>query len=102
MPFTDCDKDTLTTDVTNKHRAWSLSLNETPGKTKRFVGELHENKYRLQTDIEMQIDFYAQVIPDVKKIFMFNNKRYVCRKFEYYLQNGKKSPIIRGYFYEMQ
>lgn len=100
MPFTDCGKDILVTEVTdNRHSPWSLSLNKRFGV--KTLGDLHENKYIINTEIEVQIDFYVTEIPDIDKVFIFNNKRYVCRKFEYTLQDNRLDPIIRGYFYEM-
>lgn len=99
MPFTDWEKDLLTTLVTNRHNHWSLSLQEIAGTAS--IGDLHANSYSIKTDMEFQFDFQSNEIPDINKVFIFNNKRYVCRKFEYVLLNNKLSNIIRGYFYEM-
>lgn len=101
MPFTDsADKlFKMPADMPQNWRdTWSMNLRS---KSQWTVGSLHDNNYIINTQAEIMIDFESHIIPSVDKIFLFNNKRYVCKKLEYSLQNGKMVPIIRGYFYEM-
>ncbi|MDE5948782.1 MAG: hypothetical protein K2G86_08420, partial [Prevotella sp.] len=102
MPFTDsADKlFKLPADMPQNWRdPWSMNLTR---KSQWSVGWLHDNKYTINTQAEIMIDFESHIIPSVDKIFLFKNKRYVCKKLEYSLQNGKIAPIIRGYFYQMK
>lgn len=101
MPFTD-DMDKLfklPDDLPqNGHEPWSLSLAR---QNQGCLGELHNNNYSINTQAETTIDFAIETLPQINKVFIFKNKRYACKKLEYTLQNGKISPVVRGYFYEM-
>lgn len=83
----------------NIHSSWSLALVDSAADY--YVGKLHGNSYIINTNVEQQMDFIAETIPDVNKIFIFKNKRYACHKLEVSINNNGIDNKIKGYFYEM-
>lgn len=83
----------------NIHDSWSLALSNSPAE--HYLGQLHANGYIINTQTEIQISFESQSIPDIRKIFMFKNKRYVCEKMEINVANTGIDKLIKGYFFEM-
>lgn len=83
----------------NIHDSWSLALSNSPAE--HYLGQLHANGYLINTQTEIQISFESQSIPDIRKIFMFKNKRYVCEKMEINVANTGIDKLIKGYFFEM-
>lgn len=83
----------------NIHDSWSLALTNSPAE--HYLGQLHANGYLINTQTEIQISFESQSIPDIRKIFMFKNKRYVCEKLEINVANTGIDKLIKGYFFEM-
>lgn len=84
---------------TNTHSPWSLALKATSAQC--YLGQLHANNYTVDTRTEYQIDFEADDIPDVSRIFIFGNKRFVCKKLEMQIGSLGRDRIIKGYFHEM-
>jgi hypothetical protein len=100
IPLTDWRKDFFDTGYMITQNQWSLSLVTVPDTDTLAIN--HTNPYSINTDVEYRIDFeIGDMVPDITKVFMFNNKRYICRKYEYILQNNKLNAIVSGYFYEM-
>ncbi|MBP7374143.1 MAG: hypothetical protein KA876_03570 [Prevotella sp.] len=102
MAFTDwLDKALALTDCNykNVHSSWSLALVNCAAE--HYIGQLHRNSYKINTNVEQQIDFIADTIPAVTNIFIFKNKRYACHKLEVSINNNGIDKRIKGYFYEM-
>lgn len=102
MAFTDwLDKALALTDCNykNVHSSWSLALINCAAE--HYIGQLHQNSYKINTNVEQQIDFIADTIPAVTNIFIFKNKRYACHKLEVSINNNGIDNKIKGYFYEM-
>ncbi len=102
MMFTDhLDKAVNLSDCNyqNTHESWSLALGHSTAEN--YLGQLHGNDYSINTKSEIVIDFECPQIPFVNHVFVFNSKRYVCKKIEYSVTYRGVNPIARGYFYEM-
>ncbi len=102
MMFTDhLDKAVKLSDCNyqNTHESWSMALDHSSAEY--YIGQLHKNGYSINTRSEIIIDFECQRKVLVNHIFVFNNKRYVCKKLEYSVTYKGISPVVRGYFYEL-
>lgn len=102
MSFTDClDKaiNLIDCEYQNVHSPWSMAL--TNNSAEVYIGKLHNNSYHINTNVEQQIEFFADAIPDVSKIFIIKNKRYACKKIEVSIDNIGIDKKMKGYFYEM-
>lgn len=102
MPFTDYrDKAINLADCgyQNVHDSWSLALSNCSAD--HFLGQLHQNNYLVNTQTEIQIQFETDSIPDVRKIFIFKNRRYVCEKLELTVREKGLDKLVKGYFFEM-
>ncbi len=102
MPFTDYrDKAINLADCgyQNVHDSWSLALSNCSAD--HYLGQLHQNNYLVNTQTEIQIQFETDSIPDVRKIFIFKNRRYVCEKLELTVGEKGLDKLVKGYFFEM-
>ena len=84
-------------DITHTNK-WSLGFKKQTGGVS--LGDLHDNPYTINTESEYTIKFFPGIIPDIRKIYIFNNKRYVCLKQEYSISKTGLQPEVTGYFYE--
>ena len=50
---------------------------------------------------QISIKFIPDDIPDPSKIYVFNNKRYICEKVEMNVTDDGIDKEKTGYFYEM-
>lgn len=62
----------------------------------RFVGDFSIDNNNL-----IQISFATDEIPDPTKIYVFKNKKFVCKKVELEVSNDGISRVKVGYFYEI-
>lgn len=102
MMFTDhLDKAVNLTDCNylNVHESWSLALDHSSAEY--YLGQLHNNAYSINTQSEIMIDFECPTPISANHIFVFRNKRYVCKKIEYSVTYRGVNPVARGYFYEL-
>lgn len=102
MAFTDClDKAINLSDCgyRNVHDSWSLALSNCSAE--HYLGQLHQNNYLINTQTEIHIQFETDSIPDVRKIFIFKNRRYVCEKLELTVGEKGLNKLVKGYFFEM-
>lgn len=83
----------------NTHDSWSLALSNSSAE--HFLGQLHMNNYVINTQTEIQIQFESSFIPDIRKVFMFKNRRFVCEKLEISVGEKGLDKLIKGYFFEM-
>ena len=83
----------------NVHDSWSLALSNSSAE--HYLGQLHDNQYTVNTQTEIQIQFESSYIPDIRKVFLFKNKRYVCKKMELNVGERGLDKLIKGYFFEM-
>lgn len=84
----------------NTHEPWSMSLR--PSGATKYIGQLHENSFRIDTKVETQITFRADSLPDIRKFFLFRNKKYICKKYEINVKPTGIDKVIKGYFYEVK
>lgn len=102
MMFTDhLDKAVNLSDCNyqNTHESWSLALYHSSADY--YLGQLHDNAYNINTRSELIIDFECPAPVSANHIFVFRNKRYVCKKIEYSVTYKGVNPVARGYFYEL-
>ena len=102
MMFTDhLDKAVNLSDCNyqNTHESWSLALDHSSADY--YLGQLHDNAYNINTRSELIIDFECLAPVSANHIFVFKNKRYVCKKIEYSVTYKGVNPVARGYFYEL-
>lgn len=83
----------------NVHDSWSLALSGSSAE--HYLGQLHNNSYTINTKTEIQIEFESSSIPDIRKVFIFKNRRYVCEKMEISIADTGIDKLIKGYFFEM-
>ncbi len=79
---------------------WTFSLNNV-GNDFTWLGQFHQNSYSINGHFTHNIKFLCDDFPDPKKIYIFNNKRYIASKIEIEVKNGDTNRIKTGYFYEM-
>ncbi len=100
MVFTDyIDKAVSFDGYQNQHESWSMSLRQCGANA--YIGQLHDIDISFNVKAEMQITFLSNRLPDIRKLFMFRNKKYVCKKYEVNITSNGIDNIIKGYFYEM-
>lgn len=99
MPFTDYLDKTSFGGHTVRHEPWSMSLRQSGAQV--YVGQLHTDSVRPRMRSEMQITFLADSLPDIRRVFIFNNKRYLCKKYEVTVMPTGIDRIIKGYFFEL-
>ena len=79
---------------------WSFSLNNL-GSGIIYLGQLHQNSYKINGNFVHHIKFPCDGLPDPTKIYIFNNKRYLASKIEVEVTNGEVSRIKSGEFFEI-
>lgn len=102
MGFTDHKDKVICLDdcgYVNVHSSWSLALANCSADA--YLGQLHANRYTVNTQTEIQIEFETPSIPDISRVFIFKNKRYVCKKMELNVGEKGLDRLVKGYFFEM-
>lgn len=81
------------------HEAWSFALNANAATYS--IAQLHANLYSLNTHSLYTVKFKSNTIPDSQAIFTMHNKRFLCKKIETEIKNGRINELMTGYFYEI-
>ena len=68
---------------------------QSPTPAGRF-GDVSVDKHN-----QIAVKFITDDIPDPSKIYVFNNKRYICEKVEMNVTDDGTDKEKTGYFYEM-
>lgn len=61
-----------------------------------------EVTYKVDYGKKYTIKFVSDSMPDAKKIFLFNNKKFICAKIETNIANGKLEKLMTGEFYMIE
>lgn len=91
VAFTDYRKETW---VSSLGEQLSLALDQLPG---------HSDLPDIRIDIHnlFTIKFVTDDIPDPSTIFVFRNRKFICRKIEMEVRDGCIDQVKTGYFYEV-
>ena len=84
----------------NTQDSWSFAFAHTGAW--RYLGQVHDNKYTINTQTELKFTFIYDGVPDIRSVFIIHNKKYVCKKIEYQIVNGVIGRLKTGYFFEME
>lgn len=96
-PFTDYQQ--RPDGLTSALKPYSLSLNDVcPDSMGSKLSPL--KPYR--SDIPYAIQFTADKLPDVYKVFLIGNKQYLCEKIEVEIGSMGLSKVMKGTFYRIE
>jgi len=82
------------------HEKWSMTLKRAAAGA-QTMGQLH-NEFTLDQTKKYTVKFISQSIPSPSDVFIINNRRFCAEKIEIELKDGRMSPLMTGYFYEIQ
>ena len=54
------------------------------------------------SNIPYTIQFQANKLPDVNKVFLIGNKQYLCEKIETEIDVDGLSKVLKGTFYRIE
>lgn len=97
LPFTDYNlkPGNQTTDF----RPYSLSLHDVcPDSLGRLLAELKI----FRSNIPFTISFLSDRLPDVNKVFLIANKKYLCEKIEVSVTPDGLDKVMKGTFYRIE
>ena len=78
---------------------YSLSLNDVCPDS---VGNQLVNLKMFHSNIPYTIQFTANSLPDVNKVFLIGNKQYLCEKIEAEIDADGLNKILKGTFYRIE
>lgn len=78
---------------------YSLSLNDVCPDS---VGHKLSTLSLFHSNILYTIQFQANKLPDVNKVFLIGNKRYLCEKIETEIDVDGLSKVLKGTFYRIE
>lgn len=78
---------------------YSLSLNAVCPDS---VGYRLARLALFHSDIPYTIQFLARKLPDVNRVFLMDNKKYLCEKVEAEIEGNGLSEIMKGTFYRIE
>ncbi|MEO4832082.1 hypothetical protein ABHZ32_23280, partial [Bacteroides uniformis] len=77
----------------------SLSLNDVCPDS---VGHRLSTLSLFHSNIPYTIQFQANKLPDVNKVFLIGNKQYLCEKIETEIDVDGLSKVLKGTFYRIE
>ena len=83
----------------NERKNQSLAL--VPGHTNIYHGEVFLGNPKINMEAQLQIKFESILPPNPRAIFIIHNKRYLCSKIEYEIDEKGIDPLMTGYFHEV-
>lgn len=96
-PFTDYQQKTEA--QLTEFLPYSLSLNDVCPNS---MGRRLSNLKKFHSDIPYTIQFQADKLPDVNKVFLIGNKRYLCEKIEAEIDADGLNKVLKGTFYRIE
>lgn len=96
-PFTDYQQKTEA-QVTN-FLPYSLSLNDVCANS---MGHRLSNLKKFHSNIPYVIQFQANKLPNVNKVFLIGNKQYLCEKIEAEIDADGLNKVLKGTFYRIE
>lgn len=78
---------------------YSLSLNDVCPDS---VGHRLSVLKMFHSNIPYTIQFQADKLPDVNKVFLIGNKQYLCEKIETEIDADGLSKVLKGTFYRIE
>lgn len=82
-----------------QHSSFTMAIKDRPSNG----SSLWRNRYhKVDYKKKYTIKFIANEMPDAKKIFVFNNKKFVCAKVETNIAYGKLEKLMTGEFYMIE
>lgn len=95
-PFTDYMQ--KTNEQTTDFLPYSLSLNDL---CEDSMGHRLAPIKTFHSGVTYCFSFVSEFIPDVKKVFLIANQRYLCEKIELGITADGLNKIMKGYFYKI-
>lgn len=96
-PFTDYQQKTAA--QLTDFLPYSLSLNEVCPDS---IGHQLSTLNIFHSNIPYTIQFLADKIPDVNKVFLIGNKQYLCEKIEAEIDANGLNKVLKGTFYRIE
>ena len=96
-PFTDYQQKTKA-QVTD-FLPYSLSLNDVCANS---MGHRLSNLKKFHSNISYVIQFHANKLPNVNKVFLIGNKQYLCEKIEAEIDADGLNKVLKGTFYRIE
>lgn len=96
-PFTDYQQ--RPEGLTSAFKPYSLSLNDVCPDS---MGSKMLPLKPYRSDIPYTIQFTADKLPDVYKVFLIGNKQYLCEKIEVEIGSMGLSKVMKGTFYRIE
>ncbi|WP_300694489.1 hypothetical protein [uncultured Bacteroides sp.] len=78
---------------------YSLSLNEVFPDS---IGHRLSTLNIFHSNIPYTIQFTANKMPDVNKVFLIGNKQYLCEKIEAEIDADGLNKVLKGTFYRIE
>lgn len=96
------------TDIRNSYlasKAYSMCFQD-PYANIHYIGELHRGGLSEESTVDVNTEqcfrFLTDGLPDPTKIYVFRNKRYLCKKVEVMIKEEGIGRVKTGYFYEIR
>lgn len=83
----------------NERRDISMAL--VPGHTPIYQGQMFDGNPKINMEDELQLKFLSISPPNPRAIFIIHNKRYLCSKIEYEIDEKGIDTLMTGYFHEV-
>ena len=83
----------------NYRKNFSLAL--VAGHTDVYHGQVFEGLPKINMETELQEKFLAVTPPSPRAVFYIHNKKYLCSKIEYEIDENGIIPLMTGYFHEV-
>lgn len=96
-PFTDYQQKTAA--QLTDFLPYSLSLNDLCPDS---IGHRLSVLKMFHSNIPYTINFQADRLPDVNKVFLIGNKRYLCEKIEVEIDANGLNKVLKGTFYRVE
>lgn len=96
-PFTDYQQKTAA--QLTDFLPYSLSLNDVCPDS---VGHRLSTLNIFHSNIPYTIQFLADKMPDVNKVFLIGNKQYLCEKIEAEIDADGLNKVLKGTFYRIE
>ena len=96
-PFTDYQQKTAA--QLTDFLPYSLSLNDVCPDS---VGHRLSVLKMFHSNIPYTINFQANRLPDVNKVFLIGNKQYLCEKIEAEIDTDGLNRVLKGTFYRVE
>lgn len=71
------------------------------GHTEIYHGQVFEGLPKINMEAELQVIFFSIAPPNPRAVFYIHNKKYLCSKIEYEIDENGIIPLMKGYFHEV-